>query len=135
MPIGDQPNERAVCVASAGLHDMAVPGATASVYTTNVVCFLSKLLQQECEHVVWLTSTGVLRSHKYRSPALSGPWNWVLAQSRSRIHSWNALVVRKIGVIFGHSVNMWSLSRRVPGQNGQPALSCRYIYYSFASWQ
>ena len=53
-----------ICVARAGFHDMALPGANVQQFVQNVVELIQLLLQQ-CAHVVWLQNTAPLQPHDY----------------------------------------------------------------------
>eukprot|EP00037_Helgoeca_nana_P016689 m.156899 g.156899 ORF g.156899 m.156899 type:complete len:261 (-) comp23642_c1_seq1:167-949(-) len=86
-----------VCVVNAGLHDMAIPNITDSVYCENVVWYL-RLLQRVCDHTVWVQTTAVF---------LKWPHVGVLHPQRTdRIKLWNLLVERAITLEFGRAVTI-----------------------------
>lgn len=52
--------EPSICVVRTGLHDMALPNMTLSIYAANVQRLLELLLTKECFHILWLQNTAPL---------------------------------------------------------------------------
>ena len=73
-----------VCVASAGIHDLAVPHNTQQQFVANVEWFLHVLLAP-CSHVIWLQNTAPLKKNASQTD-LPYPQNQV------NMRQWNEAV-------------------------------------------
>ncbi|CAB9511500.1 expressed unknown protein [Seminavis robusta] len=49
--------QQSICVVRTGLHDMALPDMTQSLFVSNVQWYLRLLLRRVCAHVIWLQNT------------------------------------------------------------------------------
>jgi hypothetical protein len=67
---------RPICVVRAGHHDVAVPNITLEIYMENVNWYLELLLQQ-CDYVIWISSTAP--AHDEYAQKIEGTYVWNMA--------------------------------------------------------
>jgi hypothetical protein len=77
--------EKPICVAQAGLHDMAIPNMTQVLFLENDEWYL-QLLHSVCSHVIWLGNTRVNSDEYPQKMELLFAWNQAV---QSLIHRTN----------------------------------------------
>ena len=63
-----------VCLIQSGIHDAAIPGITLSEYLDSVHFYLN-LLQDQCQHIIWLGNTAPATNHWSQKISQTQIWN------------------------------------------------------------
>jgi hypothetical protein len=113
-----QNKQKAICVLGSGVHDKGLytlSNITDSAYVTNVMWYLG-LLQQHCEHFIWIKMTSVRWETEI---------DRTMPQRNSDMQRWNDLIVTHITAEMGGTATVidgWEASKRCARRvDGRPA--------------